>query len=161
RARTHLALSWAANRVSAKGRPTPAKPSRFLAQLRAGGAAAHVRSASVPTGPGRAFVTGDRVSHVRHGAGTVSGGTRSSVSVRFDNGVTGNLSPSFLELLGDAPMEPEDQALLDALTAWRLERSRADGVPAYVVADNKTLAAIAVARPRSEGELLAVPGIGP
>ena len=161
RARTHLALSWAANRVSAKGRPTPAKPSRFLAQLRAGGAAAQVRSASAPIGPGRAFVTGDRVSHVRHGVGTVSGGTRSSVSVRFDNGVTGNLSPSSLDLVGEAPMEPEDQALLDALTAWRLERSRADGVPAYVVADNKTLAAIAVARPRSEGELLAVPGIGP
>ena len=34
-------------------------------------------------------------------------------------------------------------------------------MPAYVVADNKTLAAIAVAQPASEGELLAVPGIGP
>ena len=136
-----------------------AVPLPGAAPRRRGGRAGPQRIRADRAGP--PFVTGDRVSHVRHGVGTVSGGTRSSVSVRFDNGVTGNLSPSSLDLVGEAPMEPEDQALLDALTAWRLERSRADGVPAYVVADNKTLAAIAVARPRSEGELLAMPGIGP
>jgi DNA helicase-2/ATP-dependent DNA helicase PcrA len=51
--------------------------------------------------------------------------------------------------------------LLDALRAWRRERARADGVPAYVIAHDQTLAAIAVARPRSEEALLHVAGMGP
>ena len=40
---------------------------------------------------------------------------------------------------------PRDEPLLERLIEWRRQRARADGVPAYVVADNKTLAAIAVA----------------
>jgi DNA helicase-2/ATP-dependent DNA helicase PcrA len=51
--------------------------------------------------------------------------------------------------------------LFEALRAWRLERARADGVPAFLVADNKTLAAIAARSPRTETELFTVPGIGP
>ena len=43
---------------------------------------------------------------------------------------------------------------------WRRQRAQTDGVPAYVVADNKTLAAIATRRPSDEVELLGVPGIG-
>jgi DNA helicase-2/ATP-dependent DNA helicase PcrA len=54
-----------------------------------------------------------------------------------------------------------DAALLDALRAWRRQRSAHDAVPAYVVATDATLAAIAVRRPRSERDLLSVPGIGP
>ena len=53
-----------------------------------------------------------------------------------------------------------DEPLLAKLIEWRRERARADGVPAYVVADNKTLAAIAVRRPSDAAGLLAVPGIG-
>jgi DNA helicase-2/ATP-dependent DNA helicase PcrA len=53
-----------------------------------------------------------------------------------------------------------DEPLLEQLIEWRRRRARADGVPAYVVADNKTLAAIAVGRPADEAGLLAVPGIG-
>ena len=120
-----------------------------------------MRAAPTSVAAGQTFATGDRVGHARHGPGTVTGGTRSSINVRFDNGVTGNLSPSSLAPAGEEPMSPESLELLESLGAWRLERSRTDGVPAYVVADNKTLAAIAAARPRSEGELLAVPGIGP
>jgi DNA helicase-2/ATP-dependent DNA helicase PcrA len=54
-----------------------------------------------------------------------------------------------------------DAELLDALKAWRRQRSAEDEVPAYIVATDATLAAIAEQRPRSDGELLAVPGIGP
>jgi superfamily II DNA helicase RecQ len=50
--------------------------------------------------------------------------------------------------------------LLERLIEWRRERARADGVPAYIVADNKTLAAIATHRPTDEAQLLGVPGIG-
>jgi DNA helicase-2/ATP-dependent DNA helicase PcrA len=57
-------------------------------------------------------------------------------------------------------LSPADEPLLAALIDWRRERARADGVPAYVVADNKTLAAIAVRRPSDAGGLLGVPGIG-
>ena len=53
-----------------------------------------------------------------------------------------------------------DEPLLERLIEWRRDRARADGVPAYVVADNKTLAAIAVRRPSDEAGLLGVPGIG-
>ena len=53
-----------------------------------------------------------------------------------------------------------DEPLLERLIEWRRQRARTDGVPAYIVADNKTLAAIAAHRPGSEDELLGVPGIG-
>ena len=55
----------------------------------------------------------------------------------------------------------ENPAAFEALKAWRLERSRADGVPAYVVAKNDTLLAIAAALPTTEDELLAITGVGP
>jgi superfamily II DNA helicase RecQ len=54
-----------------------------------------------------------------------------------------------------------DSPLLSALKAWRLERSRAASLPAYVVFPDKTLVAIAERMPASEQELLAVPGVGP
>jgi len=49
----------------------------------------------------------------------------------------------------------------EALRAWRRKRAEADGVPAYVVFNDRTLAALAERRPRSRGELLTVEGIGP
>ncbi len=51
--------------------------------------------------------------------------------------------------------------LLDALRAWRLAHARADDVPAYVVAHDATLAAIAEARPRTLAALRRVRGMGP
>src|ERR687884_1334950 len=48
-----------------------------------------------------------------------------------------------------------------ALRAWRLERARADAVPAYVVFDDRTLEEIVRRAPESPDELAAVPGIGP
>jgi len=54
-----------------------------------------------------------------------------------------------------------DQAVVEALRAWRLERARSDGVPAYVVFDNKTMSAIAAVEPQNLEQLAAVPGIGP
>lgn len=51
--------------------------------------------------------------------------------------------------------------LYDALKAWRRERAAADGVPAYVVAHDSMLAAVAEARPRTLDELRAIKGFGP
>jgi ATP-dependent DNA helicase RecQ len=63
---------------------------------------------------------------------------------------------------GAAPaVTPADQALVDRLRQWRLEVSRAQGVPAYVVFHDRTLAEIAARSPRSLAELEQVPGVGP
>jgi len=74
----------------------------------------------------------------------------------------GKPSP-FLAELGVAPRrEPEpDDPVYAALKAWRLERSKSDDVPAYVVFHNSTLAEIVARRPTSIRELGGVPGVGP
>jgi ATP-dependent DNA helicase UvrD/PcrA len=54
-----------------------------------------------------------------------------------------------------------DGPLADQLRAWRRKRAEADGVPAYVVFNDRTLAALSERQPRSRGELLSVEGIGP
>lgn len=61
----------------------------------------------------------------------------------------------------EPPSDPRDAALFESLRSWRRERSKADGVPAYVVFPDAVLIALATQHPRNEAELLAVPGIGP
>ncbi|HEX6569904.1 MAG TPA: ATP-dependent DNA helicase UvrD2, partial [Acidimicrobiales bacterium] len=56
---------------------------------------------------------------------------------------------------------PEAAGVEAALREWRRERSRADGVPAYVVINDRHLMGIAERRPTSTRELAACPGIGP
>ena len=60
----------------------------------------------------------------------------------------------------DDPASPEVAARIDALKAWRRERARADGLPAYVILHDATLRAIAERHPTSESGLLAIPGFG-
>jgi ATP-dependent DNA helicase RecQ len=60
--------------------------------------------------------------------------------------------------------EPEgdvDAGLFERLRAWRLETARTESVPAFHVFSDRTLKAVAAARPTDEVELLAVPGVGP
>ncbi len=54
-----------------------------------------------------------------------------------------------------------DAPLFDRLREWRRGRASADGVPAYVVFHDATLAEIAERKPRDWADLAAVPGIGP
>jgi ATP-dependent DNA helicase UvrD/PcrA len=56
---------------------------------------------------------------------------------------------------------PEAAAVASALRAWRKERSRADGVPAFVVLSDRHLMGIAERQPATERELAGCPGIGP
>jgi len=56
---------------------------------------------------------------------------------------------------------PKDGPLFERLRAWRKERSKADGVPAYVVFPDKTLVAIADAKPTSRADLFTIDGVGP
>jgi DNA helicase-2/ATP-dependent DNA helicase PcrA len=55
----------------------------------------------------------------------------------------------------------DDGPLMAALRAWRSSRARDDAVPAYVVAHDQTLAAIADLRPASLAALRRVRGMGP
>jgi ATP-dependent DNA helicase RecQ len=56
-------------------------------------------------------------------------------------------------------LSPADAPLFEALKEWRLRA--AEGKPAYTVAHNKTLAAIASTRPADADSLVAISGIGP
>jgi DNA helicase II / ATP-dependent DNA helicase PcrA len=68
------------------------------------------------------------------------------------NGTSGRLAPG----TGDA-----DPGLLERLRDWRRQQAQSQGVPAYVVFNDRTLAALAALRPSTTEALLAVPGIGP
>lgn len=59
------------------------------------------------------------------------------------------------------PANAGEAALRDTLTDWRRERCKTDGVPAYVVLDNKTLDAIAELAPENLAQLGDISGIGP
>jgi DNA helicase-2/ATP-dependent DNA helicase PcrA len=67
-------------------------------------------------------------------------------------GEKGRLAP------GQGSAEPQ---LIERLRVWRLEQARSQGVPAYVVFNDKTLEALAAMRPTTGESLLTVPGIGP
>lgn len=56
---------------------------------------------------------------------------------------------------------PADAPLVAELKAWRTQRAREDGVPAYVVLHDRTLHELAARRPGSEAELAGVKGLGP
>jgi DNA topoisomerase-3 len=59
------------------------------------------------------------------------------------------------------PPTPADAGLVADLKKWRLAEARQAGVPAFRVLHDRTLLAIAAARPQDELALLGVPGIGP
>ncbi len=56
-------------------------------------------------------------------------------------------------------LAPQDESLYEELRRWRLEA--AGDRPAYHVASNRTLTAIATAKPLDEDSLLAISGVGP
>jgi ATP-dependent DNA helicase RecQ len=55
---------------------------------------------------------------------------------------------------------PHDQALFEALRAWRLEEARRQHVPPYVIFHDRTLAEIAATRPGTRQALAEVSGVG-
>jgi DNA helicase-2/ATP-dependent DNA helicase PcrA len=81
--------------------------------------------------------------------------------------ITWSGKPSrFLKEIGDRVASNPVAAVgggpvFEALKSWRLERSRADEVPPYVVFHNTTLAQIAERQPSSLAELATIPGVGP
>src|SRR5262249_14192503 len=69
-----------------------------------------------------------------------------------------------LDVRRQKPTKPAEDALppsYRALKEWRRRRASQDGVPAYVVFHDSTLAAIAERAPTTAGELAGVSGVGP
>jgi DNA helicase-2/ATP-dependent DNA helicase PcrA len=101
--------------------------------------------------------------------GTVASVDARGAVLRLDAG--GTLTVRFGERVEHdgrkAPLGPPtalwgDAAAAEAeLRAWRTERSKADGVPAYVVLSDAHLRGIALARPGDAAALAACDGIGP
>ena len=58
-------------------------------------------------------------------------------------------------------MRDEDAGLVGQLKALRLELAQAKGVPAYVIFPDRTIIEIAMQKPRTTAEFLAVNGVGP
>ena len=88
----------------------------------------------------------------------------------------GRARPSpFLDELELAPSQPSRRSatsvravtvgrggpLFDRLREWRRKRAQTDGVPAYVVFHDRTLAEIAERKPRDWADLAAIAGVGP
>ncbi|MGV3759393.1 MAG: HRDC domain-containing protein, partial [Actinomycetota bacterium] len=80
-----------------------------------------------------------------------------SFFVRYGERVTHDGQPRTLA----RPASPQAEAASSALRAWRLERAKADGVPAFVVLSDKHLDGIAERMPATLEALRACPGIGP
>lgn len=149
-----------------------ARPSRFVREL--AGETPQVEEKpsdrKAPAAKGVVVAVGDRV--------RIPGGYTGVVEEFEDDGAVVALdagSSTMLVAFGERvttpagsgplarPSQPSqvDESLVDRLKAWRLEVAVANAVPAYVVMNDKTLLAIAAARPTSETELIAIPGIGP
>ena len=63
--------------------------------------------------------------------------------------------------LGHVATADADDGLVERLRQWRLERSREDGVPAFVVFHDSTLRELAAVQPHSHRELASIKGLGP
>jgi ATP-dependent DNA helicase RecQ len=62
------------------------------------------------------------------------------------------------EDLDQGPVDPE---LFARLKSWRTEEARRRSLPPYVIFHDRTLAAIAAARPAVSGDLARIKGVGP
>ena len=69
--------------------------------------------------------------------------------------------PTLDDAAATSPERAPDQAAVTALREWRLAEARRRAIAPFIILHDRTLMAIAAARPQSTDELLAVSGIGP
>jgi ATP-dependent DNA helicase PIF1 len=72
-----------------------------------------------------------------------------------------NITPDELPEIVEPEKVAMDDALFEDLKRWRMQRSTADKVPAYVIAHNTVLETISSVKPTSEHELINIHGFGP
>jgi DNA helicase-2/ATP-dependent DNA helicase PcrA len=159
RARAHLTLSWALAR--SEGGRRSRRPSRFTDGLRPRPGRPGPDGSVRPGGGHAAGADGHAAGADGHAAGADGGpGRRSRASVRCrvcGTSLTG--APARLGRCEGCPGDV-DAALFERLRAWRAAQAKDQGVPAFVVFSDATLAAIARTRPGDVAELAALPGVG-
>jgi ATP-dependent DNA helicase RecQ len=105
-----------------------------------------------------------RVDHTRYGALRLTDAARPLLKgeerVSLRRAVATPRTRGRPRSVADAPPSAPDAALFDRLKSWRLGEARAQGVPAYVILHDRTLADIARARPCDVHALAAIGGIG-
>lgn len=142
RARTTLSLSYALGRSGSRG---GRRLSRFLYGLgeAVDGLPRHAEVSAKAEAPRRR----------RRKTGTRRTPTCSACGAPLDTAAA--------RILGRCETCPSsaDPALVEALREWRTRRASTDKVPAYVVLTDATLLALAERRPRTEDDLLDIPGI--
>lgn len=141
RARTHLFMSWALARIPG-GRNR--RPSRFLVGMTG---ASGGRGGAVP-GPKRGRKSRRPARCRICGKALVTGRERSVGRCRT---CPGSINDQLLERLRDWRTE----------TVAKVSAERGKSVPAYVVATDATLEALAELVPQDEDSLAAIPGLGP
>ena len=173
----HVGITRGRHRVLVLG--DRSRPSGFVGELDGSAPRGAVRAARVaPVAPATAPRRADDVRSLSAEVGLrlrVLGGYEGVIDEVDDDGVRllldggGSFAVRFGErvqhhdgrhVLG-RPVSPVADAVAGALKAWRLERSKADGVPAYVVLSDKHLQGIAERHPADLAQLRACPGIGP
>lgn len=78
--------------------------------------------------------------------------------------ITDDISDEVVTPLSKSPkQQPQleyDEELFMKLKSWRLKRAQAERIPAYIIAHNAALEAVAAKPPTSPQQLLALPGFG-
>jgi superfamily II DNA helicase RecQ len=77
-----------------------------------------------------------------------------------ENGLA-NSAPASDSAAAPVRLTAEGEAVVARLRAWRAAEAKRLGVPAFVVLHDRTLTALAGARPGNATQLLAIDGIGP
>ncbi|MFD7920195.1 ATP-dependent DNA helicase UvrD2 [Streptomyces sp. NPDC059740] len=156
RARRHLTLSWALSRTP--GGRSSRDVTRFLAGLRPGasGGAALTRPEDRPAGAGGV----ERGTVLRRGTDgdAPRRGRRSTVRCRVCGRTLTDGGEMKLMRCVECPSDL-DEELYGRLRDWCAEEAGRLRQPAFCVFTDKTLMAIAEARPTTEGELVRVPGV--
>jgi DNA helicase-2/ATP-dependent DNA helicase PcrA len=170
----HVAMTRAGTRLALLG--DVARPSPFLSELDGSAPRGHVVRTAPAPGPGPAAkpraVAEPGVVAARGLQLKVLGGYEGVVTDAETGGARLALDDgrSLYVRYGER-VEVDGQSLAlrspfaakaeELLRAWRLARSKADGVPAFVVLSDKHLQGIAERAPTTLAELAACPGIGP
>ncbi|QHA09881.1 AAA family ATPase [Streptomyces broussonetiae] len=149
RARERLHISWALSR-SPGGRPNR-RPSRFLDGLRPGTAAAVGRSSS-GTGAGVERGTGRDTTAVPRRA------QRTPARCRVCGRTLTEAGEMKLMRCEDCPSDM-DEGLYERLREWRAVQAERSGQPDFCVFTDRTLMAIAEARPENSAQLSRIPGV--
>jgi len=161
RAKTHLAVSWVQDGKR--------KASKFITELRGDRVARSGDSGIAARMPEREVIRAEIglfVELTGGFVGTVVEIDEDEATIELEGGAQmgvpfGEVVTSLGKTLPLGPAATASDRLMKELKAWRLQRAKADEVPAYVVFHDSTLQAIAEQRPHDLDELAGIAGIGP